>query len=442
MKKKILNIFFLLNIFNFIYSTFRFSEIVENYTFGDFSDPEEKDLGQCTCNLTAMCDYNCPCDDACNSEDKAKFNTKEIDVTKYNKDRMEDYKCKSLEEMFDYNKNKAGINVKDHIFNLMCVHFDRSGDLGEFYKTEPKDKDTKAKNWVNQFFEIENNIDANQKEIYKPDSNGYCIKSKVSENKNNEYSCIDTGIDPTQLISGSDNRFGNGNQYTSVKIKINDNGNSMDVLKTNFNSNIINFKILSGDGNGNQNGRRVGYIQGSPIKISLNGILYDQYYFPIINNKGQCSSINDNNIDDFTMKTILFKNNVIYSCIIGNNVIESTQIYDLFCNNSIIICHTPNDCNSQQIQCPNITDINNYKGIDIQLDIYTSKEGKEYNPHEVINNSTININENNNGILTFKVKFTDISYSSYINTKEGKITSLIPLPDNLIKSNILTKRDN
>ena len=104
------------------------------------------------------------------------------------------------------------------------------------------------------------------------------------------------------------------------------------------------------------------------------------------------------------------------------------------------ICRSPNDCNSQQISCPDITNMNSV-GINITLDIYISKEGKEYNPHEIINNSTITLTPYNEQVLMFKVKFIDVSYSSYINTKNGKITSLIPLSDNLIKSNILTERD-
>lgn len=439
MKKKLLNIFFLLNMFNHIYSIYQLSEIVKNYNFGDFSDPDQKDLGQCTCNLTAICDYNCPCDEACTSEDKEKFNTKEIDVSKYNKDRMEDFKCKSLEEVFDYNKNKAGINVKDHIFNLMCIHFDRSGDLGEFYLSEPKEGEAtnKARDWVNHFFQTESNLGTDQREIFKPDSNGYCIKSIVSESKTNEYSCIATEINVTQLNSRNVNvnKYGNGNYNASVKIK----GDSIDVLETNFNSNIKNFKILSRTENENQNGRPMGYIQGSPIKIRLNNDLYDQYYFPIINNNGQCARINEDN-NNFNMKTILFKNNAIYSCILGNNNYMDTEIYNLLCNSIMTICRSPNDCNSQQISCPNITNMNSV-GINIQLDIYISKEGKEYNPHEIINNSTITLTPYNEQVLMFKVKFIDVSYSSYINTKNGKITSLIPLSDNLIKSNILTERD-
>ena len=355
---------------------------------------------------------------------------------------MEDFKCKSLEEVFDYNKNKAGISIKDHIFNLMCIHFDRSGDLGEFYLSEPKEGETeKAKNWVNHFFQTENNFGTNQMEIYKPDSNGYCIKSKVSENKNNEYSCIATEIDLSRLNSGSFkvNKYGNGNYNTSYKIKNDSIDVDVDVLQSNFNSNIKNFKILSGTGNENQNGRPMGYIQGSPIKIRLNNDLYDRYYFPIIKNNGECARINEDK-NYFNMKTILFKNNAIYSCILGNNNYMNTEIYDLLCNRNMTICRSPNECNNQKISRPVITNINS-NGINIQLDIYISKEGKEYNPHEIINNSTITISPNNEGVLTFKVKFIDVSYSSYINTKNGKITSLIPLSDDLIKSNILTERD-
>ena len=44
---------------------------------------------------------------------------------------------------FGYNKKEAGISVKDHIFSLMCIHTDNSGDMGEFYKETPnEDKDS------------------------------------------------------------------------------------------------------------------------------------------------------------------------------------------------------------------------------------------------------------------------------------------------------------
>ena len=103
----------------------------------------------------------------------------------------------------------------------MCIHFDRSGDLGEFYLSEPKEGESeKAKNWVSHFFQTQNNLDTDQREIFKPDSNGYCIKSNVSESKTNEYSCIATEINVTQLNSRNVNvkKYGNGNYNTSTQV--------------------------------------------------------------------------------------------------------------------------------------------------------------------------------------------------------------------------------
>ena len=47
---------------------------------------------------------------------------------------MDEFRCKKKSDTFEYNKKKAGIKIKDHIFNLMCIQYDNSGDMGEFYK--------------------------------------------------------------------------------------------------------------------------------------------------------------------------------------------------------------------------------------------------------------------------------------------------------------------
>ena len=38
------------------------------------------------------------------------------------------------------------------------------------------------------------------------------------------------------------------------------------------------------------------------------------------------------------------------------------------------------------------------------------------------------------GVLIFKINFIDVSYASKMNTKNEKITSLIPLPDRILKA--------
>ena len=435
MKRKILNIFFLLNIIEFIYSSYNFTIIAKNFSSGNIPGLNElkKDLGQCTCNLTALCDYNCPCDNDCTSEDKEKFNTKEIDVTRYNKNRMEEFKCKSRKETFEYNKNKAGINVKDHIFNLMCIQFDRSGDLGEFYEENPKEGEReKAKSWIKRFFETIKDKDLNsQNIIYKPDSNGYCLKSNISELKSHEYSCIDNNFDKSDITG---NTYGEGNRISGVNMKYSKSSSQNEILRTNSNSRIIDFKV-SWESEDTSNLRSSnGYIQNRPIKIKLGEDIYEQYYFPIINKEGKC--IDNTNIEDtISFKSILFKNNAIYSCITDN--VKNTIIYQTFFEQNMKICLSPKDCDNSIEIVSNSHNVRDQEDQDynIQLIIYTTKKGKEYSPYEEIQYSEIFINENAiNGLLIFKIKFIDISSSSYINTKNGKITSLNKIPDNIMNT--------
>ena len=83
-------------------------------------------------------------------------------------------------------------------------------------------------------------------------------------------------------------------------------------------------------------------------------------------------------------------------------------------------------------------DIGN-KDITIYLTFLTSKEGKENSPYEVIQHAYLKIDESEEGsndgpLISLIVKFVDFSYSSIENSQKGKITSLIPLPENLLKA--------
>ena len=433
MKKIILNFVFILNIIKLIYSTYEFGELANFTNNIAISYSMEKDMGRCSCNLSPYCDYNCPCDSSCTEEDIKKFDEDERDKFKYFKERLSDYLCLNKQDKFNYNKNKAGISVKDHIFSLMCIHKDNSPDMGEFYEEEPKPNNA-ADDWKNEFFKS-NNEENNEGniELYKPDSNGYCIKSNISINKNNKFSCIDIN----DIVGGG---FGFTKiQYGDNTIGIKDNApsNTNASYYTNNKTKIINFNISWNIDENEGNTRPKGYMQGTPLKIKTNDQEYDRYYLPIIDSKGNCINENEEN-NTISFQPLIFKNNVIYSCIFNNNL-RNIKIYQFLCESQTKICPTPDDkCDNTKniIDCsefdPDIIDGN----VNIQLKIYSYKEGKESSPHEIIVNQKVYIDENsnNNGenekkILTLKIKYIDVSSSSYYNTKDGKITSLIPLSD-------------
>ena len=428
MKCKILNIFLLLNIFKLLNSEYIFYDPIKNYTISEFVYSMEKDLGQCTCDISSLCDYNWPCDKDCTDEDKKKFNEIGTDFSKYNKERMEEFKCKNKNDNFKYNKNKAGISVKDHIFSLMCVHYDRSGDMGEFYKEVPNDDDSQKQienDWKNKFFNttIENN---NLERIYKPDSNGFCVNSTIKEIKNNEYSCLENNNDFDKEYEQKYNKiqYGNGKQHS---IKIDQNKKEYKVLLTDSDSKIVDFKIIWEKEKDDKVPQ--GYMRGTPIKIKNSNGLYYQFYFPISDKDGYCINDSNENIS-VNMKTILFKNNAIYSCRKKNNEVP---IIFSYLNENFFICSSPNDnsCDDK------INGIDNLKqnNVNIELNIYTVKTGKQYKPYEKIKFSQINAVPNENkDIFSFKIKFYDVSYSSYINQKKGKITSLNSIPDEIMKA--------
>ena len=422
MKWKILNLFFLFNILDLINSDIDIQGKIK-YEMGNMNYSIEKDLGQCQCDLSKFCDYNCPCD--------TYDNGKKCDESYENIDRMEEYKCKSRRESFEYNKKNATIKLKDHIHSLMCVQFDRTKDLGEFYKKEPLEADTLAKEWVSQFFPIISDKKSDMI-IYKPDSNGYCVNSAIKEVNNNEYSCILKAGDETDLknnLNDDNKKYGNTNNKVNEIIM--NKKNVAEILYMDENSKIVNFKNLWRNGETGNNA--IGYIQGTPLKIISEGTTYKQFYFPIIDSQGKCiiGSDTDNAIN---FKPFLFKNDAIFACGINGGDITTSYIYQNLCVNQMKICTNPKCDNSLSIECFDYKNNENVKA-NIQLNIYTSKKGKEYSPYEEIIGvkafkKTTPINDG----LIFKINFIDVSYSAKMNTKDGKITSLIPLSENILNA--------
>ena len=417
MKKRILNIFLFINIFKSLISEYKFSPTI-NYTFENFNCSITKDLGQCTCDLSNLCDYNCPCD-------------KDCDTSYEYKERMDEFRCKKKSDTFEYNKKKAGIKIKDHIFNLMCIQYDNSGDMGEFYKETPEDEDKKAKEWEDNFFKNDIKEEINKTYLYKPDSNGYCINSSFFETKNHEYSCLKGDKNLNESFSKDEYKsYGNGTNIISIK-KYNKTKETIEgeLLMSNNKAGIIYFKSLWINETENNN-KPNGYMQGSPLSVKIGNDEYNQYFFPIIDGEGYC--INESNINNtISMKTFSFKNNALYSCKLGSNLRE-TIIYKSLCGGAEI-CSTP-QCNNDLYKL-NCSDASNKTDVNIQLNIYTSKNGKEYSPYEEIIGFKLYINEDSyKDRLIFKIKFIDVSHSSYINTKNKKITSLINLPDDVMKA--------
>ena len=413
MQKKIfLFILFFFNIIKFISSTYSFGTSIPN-SQDNFEYSMEKDMGQCTCDLSNLCDYNCNCDKDCGyTEIKGK-------------DRLEEYKCKSLREKFRYNKDEAGISVKDHIFSLMCIHTDNSGDMGEFYKEEPNEnKEDKKNNWINEFFEalISQNNEGSVV-LYKPDSNGNCMKTYISELKNTEFSCVqNVKVDTLPQEINTTQRF-----FPLPNTDI--------IYYSNLQTRIIDFKV-SWNTDKEDKQRPKGYLQGSPLKIYYdNPNPYDQYYLPIIDNQGNCLSI-DNLNSAISIRPILFKNNAIYSCRIRNNDIVNTFFYNFLYNARICSSPDKEECNIN-INRNQVNEATNHDN-NFNLYIFTSKEGKESSPYEVVKGSLVTSNQassnNENSILTLSIKFIDVSSSSYYNSKDGKITSLSSLSKNLLDS--------
>ena len=106
------------------------------------SDTEQ--TNSCTCDLTNHCDYKCCCNNDCEKTQLTEWRENDIYLN-YHKSIIEDFKCKSRKNNLKYNNEKAGLTVNDHIYNIMCIQFVRSGEIRNSYpKTEDKvNKDKK-----------------------------------------------------------------------------------------------------------------------------------------------------------------------------------------------------------------------------------------------------------------------------------------------------------
>ena len=111
-----------------------------NYNIG-------KDFGPCPCDLhRGLCDFDCCCDEDCNEVQKNErfnFNCNEYYHLKHINDK---FKCQNLKKtnkyyqyrpheynVYSYHNHEDLNKYHDQIFGLMCMKYDRTGDIGEFY---------------------------------------------------------------------------------------------------------------------------------------------------------------------------------------------------------------------------------------------------------------------------------------------------------------------
>ena len=166
------------------------------------------DFGPCPCDLhRGLCDFNCCCDKDCKDEQIKKFSF-ECDKYYHEKFINDKFKCQNIKKTFDYYKyrphennvysykNNEDLNkYNDQIFGLMCMVYDRTGDIGEFNIEFDGDKgnelNRKHDNY-NLYFssninsakdiyqKIKNTTDnkvARQIFIFQSDAFGNCIKT-------------------------------------------------------------------------------------------------------------------------------------------------------------------------------------------------------------------------------------------------------------------------
>ena len=476
--KKILIILF--TILNFSNSVHHFGEQIEitNPDENDWKNKEtnifsqSKEMATCTCDLTSHCDIYCCCDEKCSDDDIKEWKEKSLCLNN-NKKWVEDYMCKNGEETFNYNKEKAGINIKDQIFNIMCIRYDRSSDMVNYYLEYDEERDgpkikTLQEEWKEKFIgpttsrRLEGeNYKYGQKIngdliLYKADSNGNCIKADSYFLIPFESSCIPNKEIKDKIdteVNNLENKYNEGNNrkiFEITNIITYKSGNSITVNKkvlyTESSSDIIKFKVQWTKDKGNENPTKnfpPGYLQGNPIKIRTDSTYNYGYYFHIYDSKGNC--IKDNTEDSIAPIKFLFKNDMFISCKSDNP--EETVIYKIYTSlineridERLKFYSAPNTTDYIKIidkTVPNSVSNLKSKNIKINLIFLTTQKGKENSPYDIIQNVYIKVEseevEESNKIISLNVKFVDFSFSSIENSKNNKITNSISLPQELLE---------
>ena len=163
------------------------------------------DFGPCPCDLhRGLCDFDCCCDKDCNDDQKKKFNF-ECDEYYHEKFINDKFRCQNIKKTFNYylnrpheknvysyNNNEDLNKYNDQIFGLMCMVYDRTGDIGEFYvhfDGNAGNKLNELHDEYNKYFSsqlneddsiyVKNKDNDNIKEIYlyKSDPFGNCVRT-------------------------------------------------------------------------------------------------------------------------------------------------------------------------------------------------------------------------------------------------------------------------
>ena len=472
-------IFQLLNIFLLIFFITSDNNEIEKYltltsidttkNYDSWSDNVNIDVS-CPCRLSYyFCNYRCCCDENC-SNNKDDWRKKGICLNEEKENYNSEFYCshknpKSVNN-FKYNSLKAGITVRDHIFNVMCIYTDNTKDMGEFYEQNEQKSLEEAgnlhDNWKDNFFyEFKTNSNYGKKEddvvIYKADSNGNCVKNQhVYRFESIETSCYNTS-DISSSFVDCDEANTPTERDTLVEVhyifnytKNEDNYNILKGCKklyaqVNSESHQIKFKVKwnnieadqQTDDNNNEN--ELGYVQGMPVLVNISGIRYENgFYIRGADLKGRCTSETYNPIDS----VLSFKTDLIYSCLNEGGSKDDFQILNLV-KKSITIGQYSNSNlkdiskwvplqkkNTQKIESCN-------DDIYIFLEILTSKKGKKNSQKMYIKSAALNVDckpskVTGKKVISLFVKFAEISYKHYENKINGRISSFISLPDSFL----------
>ena len=448
--------YFLLFILNFEISFLYFGPIISREFPGEDIESthfsKSKDMGPCTCNLTRHCDYRCCCDEEdCPPNIIGDWRKKNICIDKdSHKKLFEDYHCRSKSYNFEYNKNNSTMLVKDHIYNIMCIQFDNSGEMEEYY--EEKSDDDPIKDWIDSFFKpstVNNGgnvykygqkIRDNNNEIFdQPILDEKCTKKldiyygKSFESPlcgfNKNYEIIDSK-DKYEIFRDQNDKSGKNIPEITYIIEYNNDtivSKTVKVLYVKKDIDLTNLKIRWKNINNEKKNSPIGYQQGTPLKISISNDYYENGFFIGMTDdkKGECITIeNENDIVDPYF--IRFKNNIMYSCKVkkdNNNKANyaNTVIYETFCNKDLRVAIAPNSTISDDKGWISLNKDKNCEntGMNIHLILLYYKS----NDKEIIKNATLIINNKDTDIISLSIKFLDINSFSK-NNKNNKITSL------------------
>lgn len=449
-------------------------------------DTENLDMGLCSCDLSNLCDYRCCCDTSCDAKLVEEWRSQKICLNENL--RMTQYMCDSSEK--DENQRNNRLFVKDQIFNMMCVFYDRSGDMGEFYHDKEGDPETNGKlinNWNKKFFlddsgseedksysykkVIKGNIINKSNEtdvpilVYGPDSSGNCVKNKVLKFMEK----IDTTCKINEPLEGyvieiyqSPNK-----KEEPIRFSFLDNSTTSGIFNYKFKYNkksegdetVITLSTIERNKKDNDFFKTIieweneektddsiltktsakGYLQGSPLTFKIGEKVYKGTLFNGDNN-GECG---EEGTDSESKIYINFQNSLVYSCYTSNT--SSSSIAKNLTNESNKISIGKKKLVNNEwleVRYPKEGEVSEGSDgrngdLNIVLEIITTKSGLSGREDLVIEDAKIKYSWSdkkfNKSIVRFQVKFAEVTYDMFENT-DDKITSIKKLPSSLFKT--------